>query len=165
MLASGCETDDDFGRLIGLPRHAVNKIKNGVRAPTKEQALLIARHFGIDVEDLSVGHVQFRKIIDLKLPNKSHMAYFLRTISANLPRCKEIYQCYSGQFIVYTNRSKDDLVVASLLNIKRLTKSGIEFEMINPYQEGGRYDAYVYRGYMVPVGEFLYFVGEQTGQN
>ena len=59
---------------------------------------------------------------------------------------------------MYTNRSNKNTVIASLLNIKRLTKSGIEFEMINPYYEGSQYDVYIYKGYMMPVGEFLYFV-------
>lgn len=164
MLASGCKTDGEFARDVGLQRYEINKIKNGVREPTEKQKLLIANRYGIDIADMDVSDVKFKRIIDLKFPHKSHMAYFLKTIEINLPRCKEVFYRYQGQFIVYTNRSKEGTVVASLLNIKRLTKNGIEFEMINPYKEGDLYDAYIYRGFMMPVGEFLYFVCEQNEQ-
>ena len=158
---STCETDDEFGRKIGLSRWTVNKLLRGNREPTTRNLKNIAENCGVDPNDLYLGHKTFRKLYLSKSINSGYMVHALRTVKSNLHRCRDIFLKYSGQYIVYTNRPEKGIVGASLLDILRVTKNGIEFTMINPYREGSEHTAFEYKGYMMPIDEFLYFIGEQ----
>ena len=159
---TNCRNDNEFAGEVGLSRSTVNRLKNGKRPLSKQQAILIARYAGVEVADLYLPHAEFVEIYNSRKIVSDYMIHSLRVVEKNLRHCRDLFPTYSGQYVVYTNKSKDGRVIASLLELTRVTKHGIEFHMINPYLEvPGKYESYNYKGYMMPVENFLYFVGEQ----
>jgi transcriptional regulator with XRE-family HTH domain len=160
-LQSQAFSDDHFGQMLSLGRTTVNRLRNGTRQPSSKQLNQIAKYCGMETTDLLLENNAFIKIYEGKRINSGYMIHSLRTVQENLSHCKEVFEKYGGQWQVYTNCSTDGIVICSLLSILRATKNGIEFEMINPYLEDESYDAYTYKGYLIPIQDYLYFIGEQ----
>ncbi len=161
---SQCKTEDLFAHELGISRSVVNKLRNGRRSPTRRHLNCIANYCGVNPDELLLEHDSFRKIMAGKFETIPFMIHALSVIEENIEKCRDLFSIYEGQYNIYTNKSTEGEVVASLLEMQKVTKFGIQFSMVNPYREEGfSYQVFRYRGYAVPIDQFIYFFGEQEG--
>ena len=148
-----------------IDRTVISKILSGKRQATPAQLLTLAKHFDIlDPDDLKSSHETF--IEKYRAADSNLLLRSFRAVRSHLPRLQSIYESYRGQYGVYYARASgkegERLVVASLLDIHRLTREAIEFRFINPYKlPTGEWSIYDYSGFLFPVGETLYLLAEQ----
>lgn len=161
---SGLETKNLFATEVDLHRSTMSRLMNGSRVPNRRHLNKIANGLGIEPQDLLLDHKKFANMYSQKMNLKQTGLYILKSMSVNFAKCKDCFGTYQGQYIIYTS-TKDTYVIASILELIRVTKNGIEFKMINPYLGLDKeYSAFYYRGYMLPIDDFLYFFGEQESK-
>jgi len=141
--------------IDAIPSH------DGKPNPKKSHLLKIAAYAGLNEADmLLLDHDAFRRTIKGEEVKTDLILVSLRSIRKNLSRSSAIFSTYKGQYIIYyvgTNQT-----IGSLLTIQRTTPEGIRFQLLNPYREAtGEWVAFDYAGYMYPVGDLLYLLGEQ----
>jgi transcriptional regulator with XRE-family HTH domain len=148
-----------------IDRTVISKILSGKRPPTSTQLLTLAKHFDVlDPDELKFSHDTF--VETYKAADSNLLLRSFRAVRSHLPRLQSIYESYRGQYGVYYSRAsgKDDerLVVASLLDVHRLTREAIEFRFINPHKlPTGEWSIYDYSGFLFPIGETLFLLAEQ----
>lgn len=159
---SGCKTDAQFAGLLGMERWTFNKLKNGSIKPTRTHLQKISEYSGFSIKELHLQHDKFLELPNRDIIDESIMFRKFRITQSHSQNLRSIFDKYQGNYIIYTYGSGDGQIIASLLNVNRLTRSGIEFEMINPYFEGfDQYQVYKYTGFLIPAEDYLYFFGEQ----
>jgi transcriptional regulator with XRE-family HTH domain len=156
-----------FADELKIDRTSLSRLFSGKRPPTPSQLDKLAKYGGFDAEDLLLPYNEFMERNKKISSNLVLLAF--RTIRANLSRQKTIFDAYCGQYTVYYRGKKrvkgERRVVSSLLDIHRRTQDTIQFRFINPYLlPTGEWAAYEYSGFVFPVGETLYLLGEQKSQ-
>ena len=148
---------------IGIERSVLSKLKNGSRNPSAVHLRLIANHPAIhDPNQLLLPHEEFKGVLEKGQPSLHSPIHGLRVVAANLSACKKVEDTYVGQYVLYTPSKRDGLCVASLLEVGPTTSNGLSINIVNPYTgHDGKYLAFEYRGFMVPIAEYLYIFAEQ----
>ncbi|MBS0235540.1 MAG: helix-turn-helix transcriptional regulator [Proteobacteria bacterium] len=154
---------EQIAEEIGIDRSTLSRLKNGIRAPSTDHLEAIANYTGLPERDrLLLPHAVFKKMLDQGAPTADSPIHGLRVVARNLAGCKEAEKVYAGQYVLYTPSTRPGKVVASLLEIGQTTSNGLSVNLINPYNgHEGEYLAFEYRGFMVPVAEYLYIFAEQ----
>ena len=156
-----------FAEELKIDRTSLSRLFSGKRPPTQFQLEKLAKYGGFDADDLLLPHTEF--LLRNKATSSNLVLLAFRTIRGNLSRQREIFDVYRGQYAVYYRGKKivkeERRVVGSLLDIDRRTEDTIQFRFINPYLlANGEWSAYEYSGFLFPVGETLYLLGEQKSQ-
>lgn len=158
---------EQIAEEIGIDRSTLSRLKTGAREASAEHLTLIANYAGLsEPELLHLPHEAFKEVLREGKAATNSPVHGLRIISANLGECKNTEDVYAGQYVLYTRSTRPGKVVASLLEIGSTTSNGISVSLINPYNgHDGEYLAFEYRGFMVPVAEYVYVFAEQLTGN
>lgn len=156
-------TMEHIAHEMGIGRTTLSRLKAGSREPSDEHLALIASFAGLaDAQQLRLPHEAFKQALEQGKVATDSPLYGLRIVAANLAACKRIEPKYSGQYVLYTPTTREGKVVASLLEIGTTTSNGISVSLINPHNSHeDQYEAFEYRGFMVPISEYLYVFAEQ----
>lgn len=158
---------EEIAAEIGIGRSTLSRLKTGNRPPTAQHLALIANYAGLaDPEQLNLPHADFKAARREGHTAPDSPLYGLRIVAANLGACKAAEEIYRGQYVVFTPSTRPGKVVASLLEIGTTTSNGISVSLINPYNgHESEFLAFEYRGFMVPVAEYVYIFAEQLSGN
>ena len=166
FVVSQFQTREIFAHKLELDRSTFSRLINGKRRPSPQHLQKIAEYAGVSREDLFLPLHDFRELIQFGSMKSDILLHSLRTTKQHLQICKSKIKTYEGQYVIYNQKDTDGYVNASLLDIEKVTKEGVTFRLVNPYiGEHGIPSCFLYRGYMLFVSEFLYFVGEQEDRN
>lgn len=145
---------------IGVSGSTMSRLLRGETLATMSALESFAKFCGIDIKDTQLGFDHFLKILQYGEKNSLFMLHSLSTVKENISQCRKIEKNYTGQYLVFYKSLES--VVVSLMSIGKTTKNGISVKIINPHRgSDGIFREFVYTGYMLPVGEFLYFACEQ----
>lgn len=167
IARSGIDSVKGFAREVGLARTCISRLRSGTRGPTASQLRAIAQFVGmITPEDLLKPHEEFLNVLDSGNPPSGSPLHSLRPLSKSLTRCRSLAPDYAGQYVLYAPSSRENTVVASLLELGVVDQAGIQTSIINPYNgHDGDYLAFEYTGFMVPVSDYIYVFAEQKTEN
>jgi hypothetical protein len=152
---------------LKIDRSILSKLLNGVRNPTPQQRICVAKHFDLNPSDFDREPAEFADMWTEYAHNTDLVFASFRTAKKNKIRHKDVFERYQGEYIVYYSGPPDvDTVLASLLQIKAISRDGIVVNFINPYRDlVDNISVYEYAGYMFPVSAFLYFYLEQNSSD
>jgi len=159
---------EQIAEEIGIGRSTLSRLKTGAREPSSDHLRVIANYFGIaDENHLLLPNNEFKQARREGPPTTDSPVHGLRIIASNLAACKKAEEIYEGQYVLYTPSTRPGKVVASLLEIGRTTSNGLSIGLVNPYNghDGKDYLAFEYRGFMVPIAEYIYIFAEQLAGN